>query len=202
MLLSIKNARLAYPHLFVRQKPSIGEGQPKYNGNFLLPKGDPQIAAIQAAMLEVAEAKWPGAGRTVLQSLEASKRCLRDGNNNLDKAGVVRNGFAEHVYISASSIPQPGLFDRVRDPATGKARAITVDDGTLYDGCYVNVHLDIYAMQDGTVRGVYASIRGVQFAGDGERRTAGVSTADEFDATDETAEMPSTPAPTVGALGF
>ncbi len=202
MLLRIKMARARFPHYFVPQKPSTGTGGPKYNGNFLLGKDDPQIATIQAAMLTVAEARWPGNGRAMLQALEASKRCLRDGDTNLSAQGSPHAGFPGHVYLVASSSTQPGLFDCVRDPATGKARVITNDNGTFYDGCYVNVHVDVYAYQKEQVRGVFAELRGVQFAAAGERFSGSPSTADEFDAADDPVEMPETQAPTVGALGF
>jgi hypothetical protein len=188
MQLQIKKARGTFLHLFTAQ-PSLEEGKdPKFNGNFIIEKDGDASKAIRKAMEAVAIEKWGANGVKVLDNFEASKLCLRDGDRNLDKDGNVRKGFEGMQYIVASSKTKPGLFDNKKDPATDKARALLTDDGTLYSGCYVNLSLDIYAVDNPTqkVKGVFADLRGVQFAGHGERLGGGApATADEFDCTEE-----------------
>ena len=55
----IKNARLSYPHLFTASAFAPGQ-EPKYSASFLISEDDKQYKAIEEAMLEAVEAKWPG----------------------------------------------------------------------------------------------------------------------------------------------
>lgn len=195
-LVQIKKARGTWMHLF---KPQTGKvdaktgnvGDSKYNGNFIIDADSQAAKDIRAAMEEVAVAQWGDNGVKIMDKLGGDKRCLRDGDDMLDKEGNNRPEFEGKLYVVASNKTQPGIFHKFKDPETGKARALTTDDGTIYGGCYVNVQLDIYAMDkpaDG-IKGVFATLRGVQFSADGERLSGNsTSSADEFDAEDGDAE--------------
>jgi hypothetical protein len=117
------------------------------------------------------------------------KLCLHDGDLKADKPyGAAYKGM---LYISARNNartgPPPVVFDNVKDPNTGQARAITSanDEKAPYSGCYVNVILSLFGYQQGGGEGIGAQILGVQFTKDGERLAGGgVAAADDFEAAD------------------
>lgn len=194
MKVSLPQVTIAFPHLFTAQAPSAGEGEPKFNAQFIFPKTGPVIDAIRAAMAQEATAKWGANGAKVLASLDRKSICLRDGDMNLDKAGEVRDGFAGMAYLSASS--------KTRPTVVGPDRAPLVEaDGKPYGGAIVNAIVDIYATEiPGVGKGVFAGLAGVQHWADGERLGGGTTpaTADEF-AAFGTAPAP---APAPSAAGF
>jgi hypothetical protein len=195
MQVNVKRARGTFLHLFTAQPGMANDdgsvGDPKFNGNFILDKDSEGAKAVRAAMEAVAIEKWGANGVKILDNLEASKKCLRDGNKALDKNGEVYAGYEDKAYIVASSKAKPGLFDNKKDPATNKARALTTDDGTIYSGCYLNLQLDVYVLDNPAkkIKGVFCELRGAQFADHGDRLGGNTpASADEFDVTDEPAD--------------
>lgn len=187
---TINGARGTFLHLYTKQKALEEGGTDKYAGNFIIPLDHPAVPQIKAAMIEAATAKWGENGIKLLPTFESSKKCLRNGDLCVDKQGNTRNGFAGNYYVVASNANKVGLFSDLKDPATGKARALPTDDGTFYDGCYVNVLIDVYAVDKPKIKGVFAELRGVQFAGDGDRLGGSApASADEFDAAEPKADM-------------
>jgi hypothetical protein len=56
------------------------------------------------------------------------------------------------------------------------------DDGTLYSGCYVVVHVNIWAQDNQFGKRINCGLLGVQFYKDGEAFSGGrISSVDEFD---------------------
>lgn len=169
MELKLKNVRLSFPDLFVPRPFKQGD-PPKYKATFLIPKGDPQIKAIEAAIVAVAKEKWPKDWQKVLNSIKgnANKFCFQDGDNKS------YDGYEGMMAFSASNKVRPGVFDRDRSP-------LTQDDGKPYAGCYVNAVLDVFAY-DNSGNGISASLSGVQFFRDGEAFTGGrPASADAFE---------------------
>lgn len=189
---TINGARANFLHVFTPQSNTNDDGTvtEKFSGNFIIAPDHAAVALIKAAMIEAATAKWGANAAAMLASFESSKKCLRNGDAQLDKQGSPRKGYPGNLFLVASNKTKPTLFSNLKDPATGKARQLTVDDGTLYDGCYVNVLIDIYPVDKPKIRGVFAELRGIQFAGDGERLggTAPAS-ADEFGCEEAKADM-------------
>jgi len=187
---TINGARGTFLHLYEKQKALDEDGHDKYSGNFIIPTDHPAVPLIKAAMIEAATGKWGENGVKVMAAFESRQKCLRNGDLCVDKQGNTRNGFAGNFYVVASNQNLVGLYSNLKDPGTGKARALTVDDDTLYDGCYVNVLIDVYAIDRPKVKGVFAELRGVQFAGDGDRLGGSApASADEFDAAEPQADM-------------
>jgi hypothetical protein len=184
----IKRARGAFLHLATAQ-PSLEEGkEPKFNGNFIIEKDSESAKAVRAAMEAVAIEKWGANGVKILDNLEASKRCLRDGDKALDKNGDPYKGFAGHDYVVASNLARPTLYSNRKDPATGKAQQLAPNDPLFYSGAYFNVQIDVYAVDkpEKKIKGVFCELRGVQFSADGERLGgSSVASADEFDVDEE-----------------
>ena len=181
MKVLIKNARLAFPNLF-KAEQIMGEGDPKFGATFLIPKGSPMVAQIEAAIKQVATEKWGAKAEANLKALQAGgKTCLRDGDSKADYAG-----FADHMFISANTPTRPVVVGTDRAP-------LVAEDGKPYAGCYVNATVDIWAQDNGFGKRINAKLLGVQFYRDGDAFSGGaVSTADDFEdlsAEDELADL-------------
>lgn len=171
--LQIRNARLAFPHLFTPQEPMTADGKPRYVATLLLPKDDPQIAKIRKAMEAAAQIKWP---KNWAENLKACVRkenvCLRDGD---DKSKY--DGFEGTMYLSAAAPvdARPLVIDQAKRP-------LTEADGVIYAGCYVNAIVEIYAQDSHARKGINCSLAGVQFVREGPSFAASrPASVDEFD---------------------
>lgn len=170
MRIKLKNVRIAFPTLF-ESRTVNGEGKPAFSATFLVDPADPQVKEINAAIETVAKEKWGAKADTTLKALRAGgKVCLRDGN---EKANY--SGFENNLFISARSTVRPLVIDRDRTP-------LEPEDGLPYAGSYVNASLDVWAMDNSFGKRVCASLRGVQFAKDGDAFAgSGAASADEFE---------------------
>jgi hypothetical protein len=191
MEIFLKDVRLSFPQLWEAKSvvdPRTGQvsGKPAWSGAFLLAKNHPQLPEILEVIKTVAREKWPGTvvgpqgGRpeweAMLESFyQTNKLCIHDGD------GKRHDGYAGHWYLSARSYIQPKVVnsDPVMRDADGKPiwdertndylpNLVTQASGIIYAGCYVNVRVDIWAMQNAYGRRICATLKGVQFrrAGD------------------------------------
>jgi hypothetical protein len=168
MKIKLANVRLAFPELF-EAKQVNGEGKPAFSASFLLEKGDKQNAAIEAAINEVAKAKWGAKADQILKQMKAGdKTALHDGDLKSQYAG-----FEGMNFVSARNPVRPLVIDRDKSP-------LAESDGKPYAGCYVNVSLELWAQDNNFGKRINASLGGVQFVKDGDR-FAGGSSADESD---------------------
>lgn len=148
MNITLKKARLSYPHLFTPQPPMPGspaDAKPKYNARFLLTEDD--RAAVDAGIQELLKEKYP---KGVPKTFTPDKLCLR-----LDPD-------MEQWYVAASNVNQPRVVDRNRQPLDGNS-------AIPYAGCYVNAVVRLWVQDNDFGKRVNASLEAVQFAGDGER---------------------------------
>lgn len=150
---TLKNVRISFAHIFRPQQFQNGEGDPKYNATFLIPKENTKaVAAVKAALRAAAVGKW---GDT-LPSLKADRICLRDGDGEGE-----RPEYAHCYYLPASNARRPVVVDRDRSP-------LVEEDGRPYSGCYVNVVVNLWAQDNKYGKRLNASLEAVQFVRDGE----------------------------------
>lgn len=167
MKIVLKNVRLAFGQgLFT---PSSMEGsEPKFGSTFIFAKDHPAAKTMQDAIQQVATEKWGAKAPEILKSLKAGgKLCLRDGDI---KANF--DGFAGNLFVSSSNRARPTVLDRDKTP-------LTQQDGKPYSGCYVNVSLDLWSMDNKFGRRVNATLLAVQFASDGEAFSGGAAFSDD-----------------------
>jgi len=169
MIVKLKNVRLAFPNLFTPQ--SVNGSEPKFNAVFLIDPNNPVVKEIEAAMLDVAKAKWGAKGQAQFDAAKkGGKVCLRDGADKPDY-----DGFEGNLYLSASNATRPMVLDRDRSP-------LTQADGRPYAGCYVHGSVEIWAQDNQYGKRINASLRGVQFFKDGDSFAGGTPVSeDEFD---------------------
>jgi hypothetical protein len=168
---SIAGVRIAFPQLFTAVAGGDGEGKPKFSAALLLAKDDLAVKKINAAIKEVADAKWGAKAEATLKSLKAAdKICLHDGDNKADYAGYEGN-----LFINASNSARPTVLHRDKSP-------LSEADGVIYSGCYVNAIIEIWAQDNKFGKRVNATLSGVQFLKDGDAFSGGrAASADEFE---------------------
>lgn len=178
-IVKLMGARLAFPHLFVAQESDDG-GSARYTGAFIIPPDHPQLAEVKKAMQVAAKTKWKEDAEGVYRTLEKKDRlALHDGDDKAKYAGYRGNLFINGARQEKDGPPLVIGADKM--PLTAKS-------GKPYSGCYVNASLEFWAM-DHPKNGqrVCATIRGVQFAKDGEAfGGSGAADAGEFDAIEGT----------------
>lgn len=204
--------RLSYPDIF---KPRAGvakadgkPGDPRYGCHIIVDPASPSFEKLKQAFMQAAAIKWPNNTAAIVGALEASKKCVRNGNTYLDKSGVVRNGYQGMMYVVARSKHAPlVLADKFKDSKPlhvredgstwqeGKPAPVQWKVTVPYGGCYCNVQIEIYGMEGTGAnaqmgKSVNATLLAVQFVKDGE--AFGGSRADEGDFS-QVGDDPSTP---------
>lgn len=160
----------SFPDLF-----KVGEyqGNPtNYSAQFLLPKGSPQLAELEAAVKSFAKEQWGDAARVALEKQAAgNSKIFRDGDtiDGQTSDGTPKPGWAGHVRIKASTKFAPKVIDRSH-------KELTEADGKPYAGCAVSAQIELYAFKDKKEMGIRLSA--VQFYADGERFGGGSSGPD------------------------
>lgn len=170
MKVILKNVRLSFPDLFEPKAFQAGD-TPKYKASFLIAKDDAaQLKAIEAAIKATATEKWGAKADAVLKGIRGNpnKFCFQDGDTK------EYDGYAGHMSVSANSKVRPLVYDRDKTP-------LVAADGKPYAGCYVNASIEFFAY-DTPSNGISASLKGVQFASDGDAFGGGApASPDEFD---------------------
>lgn len=171
--------RLAFP---VINKPEAfqGQGEPRYSAVLIVePSSDAHDKILKAAK-KAAEDKWPGKGEAALKALRAqNKMCFYDGDMKGDTSG-----FAGNIILNASSPQnQPPALVVTRNGKNERLDRET--QGVIYGGCYVNMIVEIWAMDNQWGKRINAQLAGIQFVKDGESFGGGrPADEDEFEAVE------------------
>ncbi len=177
--IKLKNIQIAFPALAEPQ--AFGDGDPAYGGKFpVKPDGDHQ-KAIEAAMLEVANDKWKGDGKSVLDLLiEKDKVCFIKKEYK-NKKGEPYEGFKGTYYLSTRNAKvQPTIIDRF-----GKEVKGTKDIARLiHSGAITHISVDIWAQDNQWGRRINATLRGVMWAGEGDQFGGSAPPADASEFAD------------------
>jgi Protein of unknown function (DUF2815) len=186
----LKNVRLSYPDIWQPGAPpkNAKPGQVGKFGCQGIFAPDSEAAKVaQAAFLKAAQETFGPNWQAILEAMEKSKKCIRNGNANLDQSGNVRQGYAGNLYIVARNKSKPVIVDAAK--RGGEWVHLTEADGKPYGGCYVNLKVDIYAQKaKGEISAnVSATLKAIQFVSDGEAFGSGPGNADGFEdmGTDE-----------------
>jgi hypothetical protein len=154
--MTLKNVRFSFPEVFV---PKQFKDSLSFSCGFLIPNEDPQVIAVQAAMLEAANKLWPGKGTQKIRTFTgATQNCLTDGN--LKESDIT----AGHMVLKANRKPKAGkpmVVDRGKD-ANGQWIHLTEADGKIYSGVFGNATVEFWA-QAGENPGIRCTLINVQF---------------------------------------
>ena len=184
----LKDVRLSFPDLFKPGAPMVGSaGGPKYGGQFIFAKGSEAYKTVVAEFARVAQEKFGPNWQTIVASLAKDKKAVRDGNMNLAKDGTVRDGYADMMYVVARNKAKPAIVDSKF--VDGKPAPLEESSGKPYGGCYVNVKIELYAMdKPGQGKSINATLKAVQYLREGQAFAGGPGTADGFE--DAGGDMP------------
>lgn len=177
---TISGVRLSYPHLFQARAVQAGD-DPKFGAAFLIPKNNPAVPDILAAIEAEKGTKWGASAPPAVKST------LYDGDTDPKyNTQAINHG---HYILNASSAQDqpPVLVDATLQKV--------INPATFYAGCYVNADIGFYAYDKGVSKGIAAGLNGVQFHADGERIDGRPSAEDMFGAP---AGAPAPIAPAVG----
>jgi len=153
-IVPIQGARLSYPHLFQARSIQAGD-EPKFSAAFLIPKNNPAIPAIQAAIEVEKGTKW---GASVPPSVGST---LYDGDTN-PKYNTDPNNHGHYVLNTSSKADRkPKVVDQ--------NVANIIDTSRIYAGCYVNAEVDFYPYDMGVSKGIACGLLAVQLVAEGER---------------------------------
>ena len=166
----IKRARLSFPTLWVPEPFETG-GTKRYGAALLVPKDDPQIATIKAAIMTAGKAHFHEKFEDPKFRKTVKMHGFRDGDEK------EYDGYADHWYISANRPEHKGpplILD------TNK-RELTEASGKPYGGCYVNASVEFWG-DSRYGRAVNCTLLGLQFVADGASFGGGArGSADDFE---------------------
>lgn len=174
----VVQGRLSYAHLAKPHAPN-DQAEPKYSVSVLIPKTDPNIAAINTAIdAALQDGVTRGIWSTKPDPTAFRYPPLRDGDKPTDSGESRGQEYAGHAFISAKNKRPVFLRD-----AQNNEIPVMLADQELYSGCYANVALEFFAYSNSGNKGVTASLLGVQKVRDGEKLgEAGPSADDLFGA--------------------
>lgn len=176
-ILMLKNKRIGFPALATPQ--AIGDGEPAYGGRLIVDPNDDDVSVIDAAIRDVAKAKWKDTAEDVLTVLREEKRiCFEKAAYRNKKTGKVYDGFEGKFSLGVRNPKvRPTIVDRFGNEVTEKD-----DIGRLiYSGCYVHAKVEFWAQDNSFGRRINCSLLGVMFAEDGESFGGGAAPAQASD---------------------
>lgn len=172
-IVMLKNKRIGFPALATPQ--AIGDGEPAYGGRLIIDPNDADVAVIDAAILDVAKAKWKDTAEDVLAVLREEKRiCFEKSAYRNKKTGKVYDGF-EGKFSLGTRNPKvrPTIVDRFGNEVTD-----TSEIGRLiYSGCRVHSKVEFWAQDNSFGRRINCSLLGVMFAADDQNFGGGAAPA-------------------------
>jgi hypothetical protein len=166
------NVRASYPNVLRRYKGD-DDGEGKFSIVGLMPKKKayrPARDLINERIEELMkEAK--------VKNLKADNKFFRDG----DQAG--RDEYEGMWTVNASEQRPPRVRDNKADPKTGKPKVLKAgeDEDRIYPGCWVNVLIRPWFMNNKFGKKVNAALVAVQFVKDDEPFGQGRISDDEID---------------------
>lgn len=158
-------ARIAFANgLFQARAPKSG-GTAKYNCTLIFDaaaQATPEWKRMREAVQKIGadERKhWQGDKFAELVKAGKVRVPFLKGNDNVDDAGDVRDGFADTIFIRPNSKHQPQVVDQRLQPI--------IEERLLFSGCYVRASLGIYTYSVDGNKGVAFGLRNVQMIAEG-----------------------------------
>jgi len=208
----LPEVRLAFFHGWRPSSDRTGSDGKAIKGKFgaqgIWAPGSKADQIARAAFMEAAAGKWGQNAGNVAASLSKDKKCIRVGNQMLNKDGSIRDGYADMLYVASYAQGAPAIaahklhnglpvligengrgYQERQVNSNQPPQLVDVTDELAfkiikpYAGCIVNLKIDIYAMDSAPPQGksINCSLLAVQFVRDGKAFGAGgPGTADGF----------------------
>ena len=169
--------RVSFPAVFM---PTSFEGSAeKYSVTMLFDKST-DLAQMKQLAQAAMDKKWPNKAD---QPVNMRHPPFRDG----DKEKPETQGYANCIFVKASSKQKPGVVDGGKNPL--------FDETEFYAGCYARATLTAYAYHHKVGgKGVAFGLQNLQKLGDGDRFDGRSKAEDDFDAVETEAFLDAAPA--------
>ena len=155
--------RLAFPAIYEpRAMANDANSKPAYGGKLIVNPDGKNDKLISDALLKVAEEKWPGKGKQVLDKLTADGKVCYVQGPYLDKDGEPRDGFEGNYYLSCRSEKLKPTTKNRFNQTVGES-----DPGAPYPGSHIHAAVDIWAQDNSFGRRINCTLQGAMFASDG-----------------------------------
>ena len=154
--------RVSFPSVFKAR--SFNNGDPKFSITMLFKKGT-DLTELKKLAAAAAKEKWP--------TPESRPKKLRNPFRDGDTEKADMDGYAGHIFVSASSKMAPGVVDRNRNPID--------TDTEFYAGCYAHATVTAYAYNQKGNAGVAFGLQNVQKLRDGEPFSGRSKAEDDFE---------------------
>jgi hypothetical protein len=176
---------MVFPALAEAQ--AIGDGEAAYGARFVVdPKNAEHVAQLEAAMKDVAKAKWKDDAEAVLAMLtEEGKVAFEKKPYRSKKTGKIYEGFEGKYNLGARTSvnkPKPTCFDEYGKELATKPQI----EQKLHSGCLVHAKVEMWAQDNSYGRRINCSLLGVMYAGEGDRFGGGSGPASKDDFADMT----------------
>lgn len=147
------------------------KGKLKYSLALLIPKSRAkELAPLQAAIKEVAAAKWGAKAEAILKA--AKYPAIRDGDAKVDGDGAVDPIYKGHYYLSIRSDRKPQVID-------GKKQPVFTDED-VYSGCLVRCSIAVFPYEQSGNKGIGLGLNNVQVLEKRSRLDGRKAAEDEF----------------------
>ncbi len=154
--------RLSYVHLDKAHAQNPND-EPKFSLSFLFPKDDKKALSVLEEAIDNATQKGVEKFGKAFKNIRTP---INDGDQKEDDA------YEGMFYINAKNSRRPAVYDENRDEMEAE---------DIYSGCYGRCVIDFYPYSRNGNNGVAASLKSVQFLGDGEAFAgSGRASADDF----------------------
>jgi hypothetical protein len=193
MDLRLDNARISFAQGLWTASAAVEGGIKKYNCDYI-------VTDKTKVLMKSADGKWvpttlaQAQEQTVVDhfkgdkkkalawigDLDARQKSIRDGNKQKDKGGEIRDGYEGNQYVHATSKAWMPVY------RGDKSMVNKEEDSPIYSGCFVNARISLYVNPKTGQKGVFASMQGTQFNGDGDAFGGGrAASSDDFEEVTE-----------------
>jgi hypothetical protein len=170
MKITLEKVRVCFAHNLFKSSAFAGDpnAKEKFQGEFLIERTGKNFDLMFNAIKEEAKKEWGDKAEETLKAVQASGKvwCLRDGDLK------DRPEYKGKFVVSSKNEMKPLVIDENGSP-------VSATDGKVYSGCYVHAIIEVKAGSKPSKQ-VYAYLLGVKFAGDGDRLSGSVASADDF----------------------
>lgn len=171
----VKTGKVRFSYANVFEPSSMGDGPEKYSISLIIPKNDKKTikkikAAIGAALEEGKSSKFGGK----IPAKSTLKIPLRDG----DEERPDDEPYEDSMFVNANNTRKPQIVDEDLEEI--------MSQDEFYSGCFGRATISFYCFNTNGNKGVACSLGNIQKLEDGDRLTAGFSSAaDDFGDDDE-----------------
>lgn len=166
------------------------ENEPRWSATGLLAYNDPQVKLLDALIDQVGAAKFEKKWPAIYENIKSDRKMqFKVDGKYKDYAGY-EGHFAITAHRKLKEGP-PLVFDTDKSPIYNKETRDLYPGkaGRVYSGCYVNMHIELWAQENNHGKTIRATLLGVQRLKDGDAFAGGSAPdADAFQEITEGAE--------------